>query len=30
MGVENPHLHGLIEPGGPSLLDDLLGKVAQT
>jgi len=29
MGVENPHLHDLIEPGGPSLLDDLLGKVAQ-
>jgi hypothetical protein len=30
MGVENPHLHELIEPDAPSLLDDLLGKVAQT
>jgi DNA-binding SARP family transcriptional activator len=29
MGVENPHLLDLIEPGAPSLLDDLLGKVAQ-
>jgi DNA-binding SARP family transcriptional activator len=29
MGVENPHLHELIEPDAPSLLDDLLGKVAQ-
>jgi DNA-binding SARP family transcriptional activator len=26
-GIENPHLWGLIEPGDPSLLDDLLGKV---
>ena len=29
MGVENPHPHDLIEAGAPSLLDDLLGKVAQ-
>jgi len=29
MGVENPHLVELIDPDGPSLLDDLLGKVAQ-
>jgi hypothetical protein len=29
MDVENPHLHDLIEPDAPSLLDDLLGKVAQ-
>jgi len=29
MGVENPHLHDLIESDAPSLLDDLLGKVAQ-
>jgi DNA-binding SARP family transcriptional activator len=27
MGVENPHLHDLIKPDAPSLLDDLLGKV---
>jgi hypothetical protein len=27
VGIENPHLRGLIDPGGPSLLDDLLGKV---
>jgi hypothetical protein len=27
VGVENPHLHQLIEPGAPPLLDDLLGKV---
>jgi hypothetical protein len=26
VGVENPHLHGLIDPSGPPLLDDLLGK----
>jgi hypothetical protein len=29
VGVENPHLHELLEPDGPSLLDDLLGKVGQ-
>ena len=29
LDVENPHLHDLIEPDAPSLLDDLLGKVAQ-
>ena len=27
VGVENPHLHELIDPDGPPLLDDLLGKV---
>jgi DNA-binding SARP family transcriptional activator len=27
VGIENPHLHDLIDPDGPSLLDDLLGKV---
>jgi DNA-binding SARP family transcriptional activator len=27
IGVENPHLHELIDPDGPTLLDDLLGKV---
>jgi tetratricopeptide (TPR) repeat protein len=27
VGIENPHLHELIDPGGPPLLDDLLGKV---
>ena len=27
VGVENPHLLELIDPDGPSLLDDLLGKV---
>jgi hypothetical protein len=26
VGVENPHLHDLIHPQGPALLDDLLGK----
>jgi DNA-binding SARP family transcriptional activator len=30
VGVENPHLHELIDPDGPSLLDDLLGKVGRT
>jgi len=29
VGVENPHLLELLEPDGPSLLDDLLGKVGQ-
>ncbi len=29
VGIENPHLDELIDPDGPSLLDDLLGKVAQ-
>ncbi len=27
VGVENPHLLALIDPEGPSLLDDLLGRV---
>ncbi|MGZ6543784.1 MAG: BTAD domain-containing putative transcriptional regulator [Actinomycetota bacterium] len=27
VGIENPHLHELIDPDGPPLLDDLLGKV---
>ncbi len=27
VGIENPHLLGLIEANGPPLLDDLLGKV---
>jgi DNA-binding SARP family transcriptional activator len=27
VGVENPHLQKLIDPDGPSLLDDMLGKV---
>lgn len=27
VGVENPHLDGLIDPDGPTLLDDMLGKV---
>jgi tetratricopeptide (TPR) repeat protein len=27
VGIENPHLHELIDPDGPSLLDDLLGKL---
>ena len=26
VGIENPHLHGLLDPTGPVLLDDLLGK----
>jgi len=26
-GIENPHLEDLIDPNGPPLLDDLLGKV---
>jgi DNA-binding SARP family transcriptional activator len=26
VGIENPHLHELVDAGGPSLLDDLLGK----
>lgn len=29
IGVENPHLHGLIDPDGPRLLDDMLGRVRQ-
>lgn len=28
VGIENPHLHELIDPDGPPLLDDLLGKLA--
>jgi DNA-binding SARP family transcriptional activator len=27
VGIENPHLHELMGPDGPPLLDDLLGKV---
>ncbi len=27
VGIENPHLHRLMDAGGPPLLDDLLGKV---
>ncbi|MFL5797279.1 MAG: tetratricopeptide repeat protein [Actinomycetota bacterium] len=27
VGIENPHLHDLIDPDGPPLLDALLGKV---
>jgi DNA-binding SARP family transcriptional activator/tetratricopeptide (TPR) repeat protein len=27
VGIENPHLHELVDAGGPPLLDDLLGKV---
>ena len=27
VGIENPHLNELIDPNGPPLLDDLLGKV---
>lgn len=30
VGVENPHLHELVDPDGPSLLDDLLGKVPRS
>jgi DNA-binding SARP family transcriptional activator len=30
LGVENPHLLELVEPDGPPLLDDLLGKVPPT
>ena len=30
VGVENPHLLELVDPGGPSLLDDLLGKGGPT
>jgi hypothetical protein len=26
VGIENPHLHGLVDPDGPPLLEDLLGK----
>jgi DNA-binding SARP family transcriptional activator len=26
VGIENPHLNELVDPGGPRLLDDLLGK----
>jgi hypothetical protein len=26
VGIENPHLHHLIDPQGPALLADLLGK----
>ena len=25
-GIENPHLHGLLDPAGPPLLEDLLGR----
>ncbi len=27
VGIENPHFQELIDPDGPPLLDDLLGKV---
>jgi hypothetical protein len=30
VGVENPHLQGLISSDGPPLLDDLLGKVGRS
>jgi glycosyltransferase A (GT-A) superfamily protein (DUF2064 family) len=30
VGVENPHLQQLIEPDGPPLLDDLLGKAGRS
>jgi len=30
VGVENPHLLELVHPEGPSLLDDLLGKVPRS
>ena len=30
VGVENPHLDELIDPSGPALLDDLLGKVGRS
>ena len=30
MGVENPHLLELIDPHGPTLLDDMLGKVRRS
>jgi hypothetical protein len=26
VGIENPHLDDLVHPGGPGLIDDLLGK----
>lgn len=26
VGIENPHLHGLLDPAGPPLLEDLLGR----
>ncbi len=28
VGIENPHLHALIDVDGPPLLDDLLGRVS--
>ena len=30
VGIENPHLHALIDPDGPPLPDDLLGKVGSS
>jgi tetratricopeptide (TPR) repeat protein len=30
VGIENAHLHELVDPNGPPLLDDLLGKVRQS
>jgi DNA-binding SARP family transcriptional activator len=30
VGIENPHLHAFIDPDGPPLLDDLLGKVGRS
>lgn len=30
VGIENPHLHEMIDPDGPPLLDDLLGKVGSS
>ena len=30
VGIENPHLHELIDPNGPPLLDDLLGKLGSS
>lgn len=27
LSVENPHLHSLVTPGGPPMLDVMLGKV---
>ena len=26
VGIENPHLHALLDPAGPPLLEDLLGR----
>jgi hypothetical protein len=27
VGIQNPHLQALIEPDGPSILEDLLGRI---